>query len=88
MYGRIHGGIYGGGITTHEQHPHFSTEPYNRNILIENNIFEDMNFNEEMGAIGIKNAQNVTIRNNTYRNIKNKVLMEMESTKNIVNEDD
>lgn len=87
MYGRIYGGIYGGGITTHEQHPHFTSEPYNMNILIENNIFEDMNFNEEMGAIGIKNAQNVTIRNNTYRNVKNKVLIEKESTKNIMNED-
>lgn len=87
MYGRIHGGIYGGGITTHEQHPHFTSEPYNMNILIENNIFEDMNFNEEMGAIGIKNAQNVTIRNNTYRYVKNKVQVDKESTENIVIED-
>lgn len=42
---------------------------------------------EEMGAIGIKKAQSVTIRNNTYWNVKNKVLIEIESTKNIVNED-
>lgn len=87
MYGTEFGGIYGGGITTLEQHPHFNHEPYNMNILIENNTFEDMSFNEEMGAIGIKNAQNVTIRNNTYRNVKNKVLVEKESTKNIVSED-
>lgn len=87
MYGNKHGGIYGGGITTHEQHPHFENEPYNVNILIENNTFEDMSFNEEMGAIGLKNAQDVTIRNNTYRNVKNKVVVEEESTKNIVIED-
>src|SRR5690606_2532576 len=87
MYGTEFGGIYGGGITTLEQHPHFNHEPYNMNILIENNTFEDMSFNEEMGAIGSKNAQNVTIRNNTYRNVKNKVLVEKGSTKNIVRED-
>lgn len=80
-------GIYGGAITTFEHHRAFSNEPYNTKILIEGNTFEDMSFNEEMGAIGIKNAQDVTIRNNIYRNIKNKVLIDKASTKNILNED-
>lgn len=80
-------GIYGGAITTFEQHRAFSNEPYNSKILIEDNLFEDMSFNEEMGAIGIKNAQDVTIRNNIYQNMKNKVLIDQKSTKDIVNED-
>lgn len=80
-------GVYGGGITTFENHRAYSNEPYNTKILVEGNTFEYMSFNEEMGAIGIKNAQDVTIRNNIYRNIKNKVLIDRASTKNIVNED-
>jgi len=82
-----YGGVHGGAITTFEEHSMFSNEPYNTNILIENNTFEDMNFNSEMGAIGIKNAQDITIRNNIYRNIKNKVVIDQHSTRNIVNED-
>ncbi len=80
-------GVYGGGITTFENHRAYSNEPYNTKILVEGNTFEYMSFNEEIGAIGIKNAQDVTIRNNIYRNIKNKVLIDRASTKNIVNED-
>lgn len=80
-------GIYGGAITTFENHRTFSNEPYNTNILIEDNTFEDMNFSKEMGAIGLKNAQDVTIRNNIYRNVKNKVVIDQNSTKDILNED-
>ncbi len=78
-----YGGVSGGGITTFENHEAFSKESYNMNILIEKNIFENMSFREDMGAIGLSNAQNVTIRNNTFKNVKNKLVIDKMSTQNI-----
>ena len=77
-YGRNHGMI-----TTFEQHPMFSNEPYNRNITIIGNVFEDIDYNEQVAAIQIRNAQNVSIDSNVFRNVSNTVVVDPDSTREI-----
>ena len=77
-YGKNHGII-----TTFQQHPHFTHEAYNSNILIENNFFKDLDYNDQICAIHIKNAQDVVIRNNHYINVPRKVVVDEASTANI-----
>lgn len=54
----------------------FSTEPYNEDITIRNNVFKDC----FMSAISIANAQNVTLSGNRFVGCANNVLIDDQSS--------
>lgn len=78
-YGKNHGII-----TIFEQHPNFSNESYNSSILIEDNFFNNLDHNEEIVAVHIRNARDVKVRNNHYNNVPRRILIDEESTRNIL----
>ncbi|WP_430813840.1 right-handed parallel beta-helix repeat-containing protein [Carboxylicivirga sp. RSCT41] len=78
---------YRGSITTFHKSPFFDKEPYHQNIHIENNTFKDITGPEKPSAIHIKNASEVTIRQNKYINTDNTVLVEEASTTRIIVKD-
>ena len=75
-----------GTITMFQHHPDFGSEAYNRNILIEDNTFRDLDVGEHAAAIHVKNAQEVTIRDNRYENVNNEVIIDPDSTRNVQEE--
>ncbi|MCK9478570.1 MAG: DNRLRE domain-containing protein [Firmicutes bacterium] len=85
--GGVEGGTNYGTITLFNKNGAFGLEPYNENVTIKDNIFKDINFGKEFSAIHLKNAQDVTISNNQYINVLNKIIIDDKSTKNIVNND-
>lgn len=78
-YGKNHGMI-----TTFHQHPAFRNEAYNSDILIEQNFFVNLDYNDEICGIHLRNARDVTIRNNHFINVPRPVLIDKASTENIV----
>jgi hypothetical protein len=70
-----------GAIRFYENNPEqFSNETYHDNILIENNTFRGINFNANFAAIDLRNAQNVTIRQNRYEETPRAVQVHQAST--------
>jgi hypothetical protein len=63
VYGQI---PTSGALRVYQAHPLISTESFNDSILIENNTFSGINLHAKYAAIDIRNAQNVTIRGNTF----------------------
>lgn len=74
-----------GTITLFENHPDFSTQAYNENILIEENIFRDIGPDPGSAGIHLKNAQDIIIRSNLYDNVPNTVIVDKGSSTNILN---
>lgn len=72
-----------GTITMFQNHPDFESEAYNRNILIEDNIFRDLDVGQHAAAIHVKNARDVTLRRNKYENVTNEVIVDPDSTHGI-----
>ena len=56
---------------------------YNTNILLQNNHFSGINYVANYSAIDIKNAQSVTLCNNTFEDCANNVRIDPDSTLNI-----
>lgn len=75
-----------GTITMFQNHPDFVNQPYNRNILIENNVFRDLDVGTHAAAVHVKNARDVTLRRNRYENVNNRVIIDPGSTHNIRND--
>lgn len=61
----------------------YNGEPYNYNILIENNSFSGINFTDNFSAINIENATGVVVRNNIFEDNKTNIYVDEETTKNI-----
>jgi len=79
-----------GAVSLFQSHPDFTTEPYNTNIIIENNLFQDVNFGKSganIYAVKVGNAQNVILKDNKYVNIGDRLLVVGESTKDIYDYD-
>lgn len=77
---------YRGTITTFNKNPLFSKEPYHQNILIEKNTFKNIRGKSRPSAIHIKNASGVVIRNNSYEDVDEQVIVEDKSTQKIIRE--
>ena len=75
-----------GTITIFQHHPDFENEAYNRNILIENNMFRDLDVGAHAAAIHVKNARNVTLRHNQYENVNNEVIIDPDTTHDVNNQ--
>jgi len=74
-----------GCITTFNKNSNFTTEAYNSNIVIENNVFKDLDISDSAAAIHLKNAQNVRLEGNSYINVKSNLIIDYLSTINIIN---
>lgn len=85
--GQVEGGTNYGSISVFNKNPDFSIEPYNENIVIENNTFKDINMGNEYSAIHLKNAQDVELNGNEYINVTNRLIVDPASTKNIIDND-
>lgn len=72
-----------GTISSDNKHPGFRSEPYNTNLLIEDNLFQDLNVGERVAAIHLSNAQKVVVRGNRYINVNQRFKPEPRSTANI-----
>lgn len=77
-----------GTIKTYQNNREFENETYNNAILIEENIFDGISYDPAFSAIDLYNAQNVTVRCNTYLNTPNTVQFNLNSTRAITIEND
>lgn len=73
-----------GTISLFHNHSEFGDEPYHRNILIENNLFRNINGSNSPSAIHVKNAGDVLIKNNRYENTDLTVIVDGDSTEAVV----
>ena len=77
-----------GTIKLYENNRRFENETYNHSILIEGNTFDSINYDPSFSAIDLYNADDVTIRCNTYIDTPNSVQFDPNSTNNITIEHD
>ena len=78
-------GVQDGAVSTYQSvDSSLSAAPHNRNIVIENNVFSDLEFPGGGAAISIRNAQDVLIRNNRFRDCAENVRIEKKSTRNLI----
>jgi hypothetical protein len=70
-----------GAIRIYEAHPVITNASFNDSIVIENNTFKGINLRPNFAAIDVRNAQNVTIRGNTFIDTTTNVQIDPASTK-------
>ncbi len=69
-----------GTITLFNRNPFFRKQRYHRNILIENNLFQNLTGRNQPGAVDIKLAEDVTVRNNRYENVSRRLYIDEATT--------
>ncbi|MBC2595570.1 right-handed parallel beta-helix repeat-containing protein [Ruficoccus amylovorans] len=68
---RKHSGASGhdGSITVFSNQKKLMDVPYNQDILIEDNVFKNLDHREGLAAVNVKNASDVVLRGNSYENV-------------------
>ncbi len=74
---------YSGAITTLANNGAFTTQPYNRGITIERNEFSDLATESFQAGVYLRNARQVTVRDNSYRDVSHRVMIDEASTDDI-----
>ncbi len=78
---------YSGAITTLANNGAFTNQPYNSGITIEHNEFTDLATAPFQAGVYLRNARKVTVRNNVYRDVSHRVMIDEASTADIVVQD-